>query len=433
MTVVLIILAVLVPGALRAGSHADVIHLTGPIGPISVRHIDQGIERAEEDSAECLVVMMDTPGGLLESTQLIIKSILSSNIPVAVYIAPSGAGAGSAGVFITLSAHIAAMAPGTNIGAAHPVGLQGSIPDSTMSHKIENFSASYIRSIAEKRGRNGAWAERAVRESVAITDREAVALNVVDLVASDLDSLMIRIDGQQVEVREGIRTLHTRNAEIRLHEMAWHFRILSTLSNPNIAYLLMMLGFYGLIYEIINPGAVFPGVVGGICIIVGLFSLQTLPINYAGLLLILLGIGLFIAETQVASHGALALGGSIATLIGSMMLIDSPYPFMRISLSVIIPVVLATAGFFLFAVGFAVKAQKRRPTTGLEGLIGATGVAISAIRPKGQALVHGEYWTVQSPEPIEPGEGVRVVRIEGLTLHVVRHQIGETGPDTKEG
>jgi len=420
----LILLTLFAP-AWAMARHVDVIRLTGVIGPVSVRHIAAGIARAETEGAECLVIVMDTPGGLLESTQMIIKDILAANTPVVVYVAPSGAGAGSAGVFITIAAHVAAMAPGTNIGAAHPVGLQGSIPDSTMSAKVENFSASYIRSIAEKRGRNADWAERAVRESVAITDREALNLKVVDLVTVTLDSLMIAVDSLKVEVREGIRTLHTRNAEIREHEMEWHYSLLNTLSNPNIAYLLMMLGFYGLIYEIINPGAIFPGVVGGICIIVGLFSLQTLPINYAGLMLILLGIGLFVAETHVASHGALAVGGIIATFLGSMMLIDSPLPFLRISLSVIVPIVLATAGFFVVAVGYGVKAQKRVAVTGAEGLVGASGTALSEINPIGKALIRGEHWSAHSKEPIESGTSLVVERVEGLTVHVRRQTPSE--------
>ena len=415
------ILLALIPEWASGSTHVDVINLTGVIGPVTVRHIASAIERAEAEEAECLVIVMDTPGGLLESTQMIVKDILAANVPVVVYVAPSGAGAGSAGVFITTSAHVAAMARGTNIGAAHPVGLQGSIPDSTMSHKIENFSASYIRAIAEKRKRNPDWVEKAVRESVAITDREAKELRVVDLIAGTMDSLLIQMDSLQVEVREGVRTLHTRGAEIRTFEMPFHYRILNTVSNPNIAYLLMMLGFYGLLYEMINPGAIFPGVVGGICIIVGLFALQTLPINYAGLALILLGIGLFVAETHVISHGALALGGLIATILGSMMLIDSPLPYLRISLLVIVPIALATAVFFVVVVGYGLKAQKRKPIGGTSGLVGATGLARTAVNPKGEALILGEYWTVISEEPIGAGESSIVIRVEGLTAHVKRY------------
>ena len=420
--ILLFLLLALTPGWVSASTHVDVIDLTGVIGPVTVRHIASAIERAENDGAECLVIVMDTPGGMLESTQMIIKDILAANVPVVVYVAPSGAGAGSAGVFITTGAHVAAMARGTNIGAAHPVGLQGSIPDSIMSNKIENFSASYIRAIAEKRNRNPDWVEKAVRESVAITDREAKDLRVVDFIAGTLDSLLIQMDLLQVEVRGGIRTLHTRGAEIRTFEMPFHYRILNTVSNPNIAYLLMMLGFYGLLYEMINPGAIFPGVVGGICIIVGLFALQTLPINYAGLALILLGIGLFVAETHVISHGALALGGLIATVLGSLMLIDSPLPYLRISLSVIVPVALATAGFFVVVVGYGLKAQKRIPVGGISGLIGTTGSALTAINPMGQALIQGEYWAAVSEEPIESGTPIIVTRVEGLTAHVQRRE-----------
>lgn len=416
-----IILCFISVPAVFARPHVDVIHLSGVIGPVALKQVQEGIETAEEDSAACLVIMLDTPGGLLESTQLIIKEILAADVPVAIYIGPSGAGAGSAGVFITMSAHVAAMATGTNIGAAHPVGIGGGIADSTMNQKIENFTASYIRSIAEKRGRNADWAERSVRQSEAITEREAVELNVVDFVVGDLDSLLIRMDGLTVEVLSGMRTLQTRNAEIRILEMDWRDRMLKTISNPNVAYLLMMLGFYGLFFELSNPGSIFPGVVGGICIIVALFALQTLPINYAGLMLIILGVGMFVAEIYVASHGVLTVGGIVATTLGSLMLIDSPYPFLRVSLEVIIPAVLTTTAFFVIAVGLGLKAQKRKPSTGAQGLIGESGVAISTVNPDGKAIIHGEYWTVHSTQSIEKGEPVQVVAIDGLTLQVTRH------------
>lgn len=407
-----------------AASRVDVIKLTGPIGPVSVQHVSAAIERAEDDRAECLVIMLDTPGGLLESTQMIIKDMLASNVAVVVYVAPSGAGAGSAGVFITMSAHVAAMAPGTSIGAASPVGVGGAVADSTMQEKIENFSVSYIRSIAEKHGRNADWAEQAVRKAEALTDREALEQNVVDLNVATLDSLLVRIDGTVVEVREGSRVLRTKDAEVQIREMSWHHRVLNVISNPNIAYLLMMLGFYGLIYEFINPGAIFPGVVGGMCVIIGLFALQTLPINYAGLLLLMLGLGLFVTELFVASGGLLTLGGAVAFTIGSMMLIDSPYPFLRISLYAIIPAVIATAAFVLFAVGYGLKAQKRRATTGDQGLIGETGRARTAVDAgSGKVFVHGEYWFATSNAPIEPGAPVRVVGVDGLRLRVEGLQV----------
>ena len=378
-----------------------------------------------EDSAECLIVILDTPGGLLESTQLIIKEILSADVPVAVYIGPSGAGAGSAGVFITMSAHVAAMAPGTNIGAAHPVDLQGGIADSTMNKKIENFTASYIRTIADKRGRNADWAESAVRESVAITETEAVELNVVDFIASDLDTLLLLMDNRTVEVLSGKRTLDTHDADVRVKEIDWRDQILKTISNPNVAYLLMMLGFYGLFFELSNPGSVFPGVAGAICIVVALFALQTLPINYAGLILIILGVSLFVADIYVASQGILTIGGIVATALGSLMLIDSPYPFLQISLEVIIPVVIMTTAFFAFAIRFGLKAQKRKAVTGAQGIIGEIGVAQTDISPDGQVIIHGEYWTVRSKSSIDQGAPVEVVGIDGLTLQVIRHETKE--------
>ncbi len=414
-------------------ARVDVIKLTGAIGPISVQHVTAAIERAENDNSECLVIMLDTPGGLLESTQMIIKDMLASNVPVVVYVAPSGAGAGSAGVFITMSAHVAAMAPGTSIGAAHPVGIGGAVADSTMNEKIENFTVSYIRSIAEKHGRNADWAEQAVRKSVALTHREALEQNVVDLNVATLDSLLVQIDGTIVEVREGSRVLRTKDAEVHMKEMNWNHRVLNVLSNPNIAYLLMMLGFYGLLYEFINPGAIFPGVVGGMCVIIGLFALQTLPINYAGLLLILLGLGLFVSELLVVSGGLLALGGAVSFTIGSMMLIDSPYPFLRVSLYVIIPAVVATGAFVLFAMGYALKAQKRLTTTGEQGLIGERGHARTAIDSlSGSVIVHGEYWSATSDTPIEPDTPVRVVQVNGLRLKVDSLDTGAEAPKQGE-
>ncbi len=415
-----------------AETRVDVIKLTGPIGPVSVQHVSAAIERAEDDRSECLVIMLDTPGGLLESTQMIIKDMLASNVPVVVYVAPSGAGAGSAGVFITMSAHVAAMAPGTSIGAASPVGIGGAVADSTMQQKIENFSVSYIRSIADKHGRNADWAEQAVRKSVALTDREAVEQNVVDLNVATLDSLLVQIDGTVVEVREGSRVLRTKDAEVQIREMNWNHRVLNVLSNPNIAYLLMMLGFYGLIYEFINPGAIFPGVVGGMCVIIGLFALQTLPINYAGLLLLLLGLGLFVTELFLVSGGLLTVGGAVAFTIGSMMLIDSPYPYLRISLYAIIPAVIATGAFVLFAVGYALKAQKRRTTTGSQGLIGETGRARTAVDARsGKVFVHGEYWFATSDAPIEPDTPIRVLKVNGLRLQV--ESLDSSADETKQG
>ncbi len=426
-----ILLALSWPEAANAAetSRVDVIKLTGPIGPVSVQHVSAAIERAEDERSECLVIMLDTPGGLLESTQMIIKDMLASNVPVVVYVAPSGAGAGSAGVFITMSAHVAAMAPGTSIGAAHPVGIGGAVADSTMNEKIENFTVSYIRSIAEKRGRNADWAEQAVRKSEALTGQEAVEQNVVDLNVATLDSLLVQIDGTAVEVREGSRVLRTKDAEVLIREMNWHHRVLNVISNPNIAYLLMMLGFYGLIYEFINPGAIFPGVVGGMCVIIGLFALQTLPINYAGLLLILLGLGLFVTELFIVSGGLLTLGGAVAFTIGSMMLIDSPYPFLRISLYAIIPAVIATGAFVLFAVGYALKAQKRRTSTGNQGMIGERGHARTAVDAQGgSVIVHGEYWNATSETAIEPGTPVRVLEVDGLRLQVESLDSGADAP-----
>ena len=294
-----------------------------------------------------------------------------------------------------------------------------------MNLKVENFTASYIRSIAEKRGRNADWAERAVRESEAITKTEAVELNVVDFVAQDLDSLLAGIDGRTVEVLSGHRTLDTRSMKIVVLEMDWRDRVLKTISNPNVAYLLMMLGFYGLFFELSNPGSIFPGVAGAICIVVGLFALQTLPINYAGLILIVLDIGLFVADIYVASQGVLTIGGIIATTLGSLMLIDSPYPFLQISTSVIVPVILVSVAFFAFAIRFGVKAQARRPVTGTQGMIGARGTTLTDLNPDGKVLVHGEYWAGHAEELILRDTPIIVSSVDGLTVRVSRAESRE--------
>ena len=284
------------------------------------------------------------------------------------------------------------------------------------------------RQARTERGLGGAGRKK----SVALTDREAVEQNVVDLNVATLDSLLVQIDGTVVEVREGSRVLRTKDAEVQIREMNWNHRVLNVLSNPNIAYLLMMLGFYGLIYEFINPGAIYPGVVGGMCVIIGLFALQTLPINYAGLLLLLLGLGLFVTELFLVSGGLLTLGGAVAFTIGSMMLIDSPYPFLRISLYAIIPAVIATGAFVLFAVGYALKAQKRRTTTGSQGLIGETGHARTAVDARnGKVFVHGEYWFATSDAPIEPDTPIRVLKVNGLRLQV--ESLDSSADATKQG
>ncbi|MDP2960551.1 MAG: nodulation protein NfeD, partial [candidate division Zixibacteria bacterium] len=296
------------------------ITIDGAIGPITARIIGEVINSAVEDSAEALVVELNTPGGLDESTRLITKKILNAEVPVIVYVAPSGSRAASAGVFITLSAHIAAMAPGTNIGAAHPVSIGGQI-DSIMKEKVTNDAVAYIKTIANKRGRNPEWAEKAVRQSISVTEYEALKDSVIDLVANNLRELLDQIDGRKVNLPSGEKILNTKGAGVRRVEISWKDKILETISNPTIAYILFTLGMWGLFFELSNPGSILPGVVGGICLILAFFAFQTLPINYAGILLMILAVILFIAEVKVVSHGLLTIGGIISMILGSLMLI----------------------------------------------------------------------------------------------------------------
>ncbi|MEK6591250.1 MAG: nodulation protein NfeD [Nitrospinota bacterium] len=404
--------------------NAIVLKIDGVINPVSAEYILNGIREASISNAEFLIIQLDTPGGLDTSMRLIIKEMMASNIPTVVYVSPSGSRAASAGTFITIAAHIAAMAPGTNIGAAHPVSMGGRM-DREMSKKVENDAAAYIISLAKKRGRNESWAEKAVRKSVSISEDEAKKEHVIDIVAVNINSLLKEIHGRKVEVVSGEKVIHTEGIKLRYIEMTLRQRILDALSNPNIAYILMILGFYGLFFELSNPGAILPGVVGAISLILAFYSLQALPVNYAGLLLILLGIIMFILEIKVVSYGALTLGGLISLILGSMMLIESPAPYMKISLYLILPSAAATATFFFFLVGAGVKAQRKKPITGKEGLIGETGFAKSDIigsagHPgEGKVFVHGELWDAYSSEDIiKSGSEVVVTGVEGLKLIV---------------
>ncbi len=410
-------LCLLLPGMTSAGE-AHVIVVEGPIGPVAARFISQEIERAEDAAAVCLVIELDTPGGLDTSMRDIIQSILASRVPVVLYVSPSGARCASAGVFIAMSADAVGMTPGTSIGAAHPVTIgEAEVDDDTMD-KIVNDSASYIKSLAAKRGRNEEWAESAVRESATATAEEALELGIIDVVVDDLAGLLEAVDGMEIdEVKGG--TLDTGDVTVKKIQMGLRYRLLNILSNPNVAYMLMILGFYGLFFELSNPGSIFPGVLGAIFLVLAFFSFQMLPINYAGVLLILLAVAFFITEIWVTSGGLLTIGGAVAMFLGSLMLIESPLPYLKISLKVIIPAVIATAGFFAFAVGAGLRAQRRKPATGREGLIGEEGVATTDIDRTGQAFIHGELWTVASSERIAKGEAVVVVSMKGLKPEVM--------------
>ena len=389
----------------------------GVIGTVSASYLLDALAEAKRLSAACLVIEIDTPGGLDTAMREIIQGILASDVPVVVFVSPSGARAASAGAFIALAAHVIAMAPGTNIGAAHPVSLGGEA-DSTMIAKVTNDSAAYIRGLATQRGKDPDWAERAVRESISADSESAMALGIADVIASGREELIAALDGLPVPGEEGERSFVLKGAPVREFAMSWRYRFLGLLNDPNIAYLLMIIGFYGIFFELSSPGAIFPGVIGGISMILGLYALQSLSINYAGLMLMVLGLVLFIVEIKVPSHGVLTVGGVTALTLGSTMLIRSPLPFLRVSLWVILPAVLVTAAFFIFAIGMALKAQKRAPRSGRRSMIGLIGEARTEIAPQGMVFVAGTHWQAESEVRIEAGQPVEVIAVEGMKLKV---------------
>lgn len=420
----IVAIAALVTAALvtlrAAGSDPFVVLATydGVINPVSAEYLQDAIQSAQETGAEALVISLNTPGGLDTSMRLIIKNITGASVPVIVYVSPSTGRAASAGVFITMAAHVAAMAPGTNIGAAHPVAMGGAEMDKTMKEKVENDSVAYIKSIAEQRGRNASWAEDAVRKSVSITEREALELQVIDLVAEDIPGLLKQLDGRSVSLQSGQRVLQTTGLAVREYPMGLRLELLKTLSDPNIAYLLMTIGTIGIIAELYNPGAILPGVVGAISLILAFYSFQSLPVNYAGALLFILGIIFFILEASVISYGLLAIGGVVSMILGSVMLIKTDAEFLQISWSVILPVVALAGAFSLFIVGMGVRAMRRPPVTGREEMIGLIGIVKTALTPHGQIAVHGELWDAVSERPLQPGDQAEIVGVSGLRLRV---------------
>ncbi len=406
--------------AVTTGADAVIaVHqVEGIINPVVVEYMTDSIRRAEEARAVAVIFQLDTPGGLVDSTREIVKALLNANVPTVLYVAPSGARAASAGTFITMAAHIAAMAPGTNIGAAHPVSGEGKDIEGDMRQKAENDLAAFARSIAEKRQRNVEWAEKAVRESVAVTESEARAQRVIDVIAEDIPDLVQQLNGRQVTLVRETVTLHTAGATVRVQQMTWRQRLLAALSHPQIALMLLSLGSIGLLVELYNPGLIFPGVVGALALLLAFYSLQTLPINYTGLLLIGLGMVMFILEIKVTSFGMLFLGGIVAMSLGALMLIDSPEEYLRIPISTIVLVVGTTAGLFLFVVGATVRNVRRQPVSGREGLLGAVGTVKARIDPVGTVFVQGTLWSARSTVPIETDRTVRVVGVEGLRLTV---------------
>jgi membrane-bound serine protease (ClpP class) len=400
-----------------AANTVEVLKIEGAITPVTAKYIGEAIRMAEDNQAECLVIQMDTPGGLMDATWTIDKSILASLVPVIVYISPAGGRAASAGVYISYAAHLIAMAPSTHLGSAHPVTVGGQDSSKTMMEKITNDAVAHIKGLAEKRGRNAQWAEQAVRESVSITETEAMSKKVVEITARDLADLLGQLDGRTIRLDNGVeKTLRTKDAGVRHSAMDWRYRILDKISDPNIAYILMMLGIYGLFSELSNPGAILPGVIGGIFLILAFFALQVLSANASGVLLILLALLFFFIEVKVNSHGLIALGGIVSMVLGSMMLFKSPV--FRVSIGLILFTAILTAAFFLLALAAAIRTHRMKPTTGKQGLIGETGEALRTLDPDGQVSVHGEIWKATCTKKVRKGETVVVVDIDGLTLKV---------------
>jgi membrane-bound serine protease (ClpP class) len=396
----------------------DEITVSATITPPIAEYILQNIDASAKADSDGLIILLDTPGGLDLAMRDIAKGILNSSIPVIVYVYPSGARAASAGVIITIAAHIAAMAPGTNIGAAHPVGLGIGGTDKTMMKKVENDAVAYVRSIAAKRGRNADWVEKSVRQSESITAEDALKLKVIDFVAPSLNSLLEQIDNKEVSLISGKRIVKTKGAIINEKKMGTRQRILAAISDPNIAYILFLVGLAGLYFELAHPGVILPGIIGGISLILAFFALQTLPVNYAGVLLILFGVILFIAEIKVISHGLLTVGGIISLVLGSLLLFESPDPALRVSWSVMIPTLTVICLFFASIVALVLKAQMRRKLTGKEGMVGEEGKAVTDVYETGKVFIKGEYWNASSDKPVEKGRRVRIVKIEGLIVKV---------------
>lgn len=396
------------------------LDIDGTVNPALADYLIEGINKAEKAGASAVVIRMDTPGGMVTSVKTIIKTMENSKLPIIVYVAPSGSSAASAGAIITVAADVAAMAPGTNIGAAHPVGGGGQQIDSVMSDKIINDLTAYIRGIVVNKGRNADWIEKAIRESVSITSKEALDLKVIDVLADSVPDLLTKVDGRKIQKNNAEVILKTANAKIEKVAMGWRFKILDMIANPNIAYVLMMVGMIGIMMELYNPGVVFPGVIGGISFLLALFALQVLPVNYVGVMLIILSIILFVAELKISSYGLLSIGAIISLTLGSIMLFDTDEAAMRVSWTVIIPTVAMVSSFFIFALGLAVKAWMRKPMTGVQGLIGEVGTALTDLEQTGKVAVRGEYWNARADGRIPKGERVRVLRVENMLLFVTR-------------
>jgi membrane-bound serine protease (ClpP class) len=401
------------------GQRVLVLTMDDTIQPASLRYLRRGLEAADASGAEVTVLELNTPGGLLTSLRQMTSAITGARRPVVVFVRPSGAQAASAGFFLLVAADVAVMAPGTNAGAAHPVGGEGQELSKTIAEKVTNDAAALIRSLATQRGRSSEWAEKAVTESLSYTEREALDKHLIDLVASDRGELLKALHGWKVRRFDGAEeTLDLSAPEVVLFKPNAGDRLLSVIAHPNIAYLLLLLGMLGIYFELSHPGAILPGVIGGVSILLALFALSVLPVNYVGVLLILLAIGFFVAEVKVTSYGLLAAAGVISFVLGSLMLVDSPFPSMRVGLEVVLPAAVLVAAVVIFLLSRVLRVHRTVPLTGVEGLVGEEGEVRKALEPVGKVFVHGEYWEAESTAPIPAGRRVRVVRVEGKKLIV---------------